>query len=158
MSAVPKKKLCWNCEGNVSQEINNCPYCGVYLQSMESEEENLLWNSSYHSSKTEDIPLPPYQASFIESLAEQRQSVKTRFEFSLKAFLQLKKDILPTLLLMMGSLFFLFGTILFLFASEGTLTLQWKGDQWIYFILISIPSIYFGWRHLQQTEADEEGE
>ncbi len=63
MSAVPKKKLCWNCEGNVAREVDNCTYCGVYLQAPELDEDN-QWNPSYQSpNKTEDddIPSPIYR-------------------------------------------------------------------------------------------------
>jgi hypothetical protein len=62
MSAVPKKKLCWNCEGNVAKDIDNCPYCGVYVHGAEVEED-ARWNPSYQpdSTKMEDIPSPLYQ-------------------------------------------------------------------------------------------------
>jgi hypothetical protein len=162
MSAVPKKKLCWNCEGNVSKQIDNCPYCGVYLHSMESEEEN-LWNPSYRSSPNdeEDVPVPPYQASSTgpESSSSTDDSLEQTDSIKIFSGLldQIKKDILPVLLLMGGSLFFLFGTILFLFADQdGTLTLRWKADLWIYFLAISLPSIYFGWSFLQQIDNDKE--
>src|ERR1700722_8685985 len=31
MSQKLKKKLCWNCDGSAALEVENCPYCGVYL-------------------------------------------------------------------------------------------------------------------------------
>jgi hypothetical protein len=74
MSAVPKKKLCWNCEGNVSREIDNCPYCGVYLHAAELE-ENSSWNPSYHSKK-EEIPSPLYQIQQEPEIDEQERSIE----------------------------------------------------------------------------------
>lgn len=164
MSAVPKKKLCWNCEGNVSRQVDNCPYCGVYLHSEELE-ENSSWNPSYQpSNKTEEIPSPIYQIQQEETLADQgtheekpveetpRKVVKASND-SWKIHLdQLKKDVFPTLFLMMGSIFFLFGLVLFLFSQEGTLTLQWQASHALYFLIFSIPLVFLGWRFLQKSD------
>lgn len=153
MSAVPKKKLCWNCEGNVSREIDNCPYCGVYLHAVEEEEETSQWNIPYRfpSTKQEEIPSPLYQQP--EEPKEPSIVDETPKESSYPLD-KLKQEVLPLLFLMTGSLFFLFGTVLFLFSDNGTLTLQWKGDHWIYFLGISLPTLYFGWKWLQDGESE----
>ena len=49
-----------------------------------------------------------------------------------------------------GSVFFLFGIILFLFADDGKLTLQWNGEYWIYFFSLSFPIFFLGWKYLQK--------
>lgn len=158
MSAVPKRKLCWNCEGNVARNIDNCPYCGVYLQAAEGEEES-DWNPSYRptSHTTEDIPSPLYQVkptSLINApLSEQEEAEVTSDSKSLvgKAiFNQLKQDVFPILFLMMGSIFFLFGVVLLLFSQNGTFTLQWKESHGLYFLIFALPLIGFGWMFLQQ--------
>lgn len=168
MSAVPKKKLCWNCEGNVSRQIDNCPYCGVYLHADELE-ENSSWNPSYRpSSKTEEIPSPIYQiqqepeAAENESEAEEEienSPQETKIEVELYSWYQLstqfRKDVFPILFLMMGSIFFLFGVVLFLFSQNGTLTLQWQGSHAIYFLLFSLPLVGFGWWFLQKIESND---
>ena len=158
MSAVPKKKLCWNCEGNVSREIDNCPYCGVYLHAAELE-ENSSWNPSYQpSSKTEEIPSPHYQIhqeTETDDLESEENPLSKNANESLNWFLimaKLKQDLFPILFLMMGSLFFLFGIVLLLFSQNGTLTLQWQGHDGFYFLLLAIPLIVFGWKFLQQLE------
>jgi membrane protein implicated in regulation of membrane protease activity len=56
---------------------------------------------------------------------------------------------------MMGSIFFLFGVVLILFSQNGTLTLQWQGQDGIYFLLFAIPLIIFGWKFLQQLETND---
>lgn len=154
MSAVPKKKLCWNCEGNVSKEIDNCPYCGVYLHAADDSS----WSPSYHSSSKEDIPTPLYQvkpASEHNGSGEEQMPQQEQAPLSAAVtWAHLKKDVLPLLLLMAGSIFFLFGVVLFLFAQEGTLTLQWQGHYWTYFLGLSAPFIFIGWKLLQQLEAD----
>jgi magnesium-transporting ATPase (P-type) len=161
MSAVPKKKLCWNCEGNVSREIDNCPYCGVYLHA--SEEEDSDWNPSYRSSsKTEEIPSPLYQIQQENEIDQQESShekdllEENEHSFALTSlFTQLKQDIFPILFLMAGSIFFLFGVVLVLFSQNGTFTLQWQERDGIYFLLVALPLIGFGWRFLQQLETSD---
>jgi len=147
MSAVPQKKLCWNCEGNVSREIDNCPYCGVYLHAVETEEET-SWNPSYSpSSTTEEIPSPLYQIQPDDpetpngSSSDHTSLVNT-----------LKKDIFPLLFLMAGSIFFIFGIVLWLFAQDGTLTLQWQGHQSVYFLFLAFPLLVLGWKFLRNAE------
>ncbi len=156
MSAVPQKKLCWNCEGNISREIDNCPYCGVYLHLAELEEDS-HWNPSYSTSKTEEIPTPIYQVQEEPNEKEPEEPSSKPHEVFACAYLftQLKRDVFPTLFLMMGSVFFLFGVMLLLFTQNGTLTLQWQGYYGYYFLLFAIPLVGFGWRFLQRLEPDD---
>lgn len=147
MSAVPQKKLCWNCEGNVSREIDNCPYCGVYLHAAETEEET-SWNPSYSPpSTTEEIPSPLYHLqpnepeTSEESPSDQASLANT-----------LKQDIFPLLFLMAGSIFFIFGIVLWLFAQDGTLTLQWQGHHSVYFLFLAFPLLILGWKFLRNAE------
>lgn len=157
MSAVPKKKLCWNCEGNVSRQIETCPYCGVYVHGPEIE-ENTIWNPSYQpSSKTEEIPSPIYQINQEEEFREEDERVvfENKEDGSSSHLLaQLKKDIFPTLFLMMGSVFFLFGIVLLLFSQNGTLTLQWQASYGYYSLFLALPLIGFGWWFLQQLDQE----
>jgi hypothetical protein len=158
MSAVPKKKLCWNCEGNISRDIDNCPYCGVYLQAAELEEDSSSWNPSYRPSKTEEIPSPLYQIQSEQAIDEEveENSSETSESFDWNPLMQqLKRDVFPLLFLMMGSVFFLFGVVLVLFAQNGTLTLQWQGHDGIYFLILAVPLLGFGWRFLQRLEGND---
>ncbi|MBA2368587.1 MAG: hypothetical protein H0V82_06145 [Candidatus Protochlamydia sp.] len=147
MSAVPKKKLCWNCEGNVPKDLDNCPYCAVYLHGLD-EDNNSSWTSSRYSE--EEIPEPLYQRQ-EDAHAENEESEASPLTLSI-SFQQLKKDVFPALFLMAGSVFFLFGIILFLFAYDGVLTLQWQGHYAPYFLLASAPLIFLGWKYLQRLE------
>lgn len=155
MSAVPKKKLCWNCEGNVARDIDNCPYCGVYLHASDID-ENAAWNSSHlSSSKTEEIPSPLYQIKPTEEISEEQEIPREEDSKSFawnSLYKQLKGDIFPILFLMMGSVFFLFGVVLVLFSQGGTFTLQWKESDGFYFLLFALPLIGCGWMFLQQLE------
>ncbi|MDP1879494.1 MAG: hypothetical protein Q8K60_00980 [Parachlamydiaceae bacterium] len=156
MSAIPKKKLCWNCEGNVARDVDNCPYCGVWVQPPELG-DNSGWNPNYQSSsKTEEIPSPLYQINTDESDENEENSpfVNNESKPSSENHLlqKVKLDLFPVIFLMMGSNFFLFGIILLLFSQNGTFTLQWQGSDGLYFILFSIPLTIFGWKYLQQIE------
>lgn len=157
MSAVPKKKLCWNCDGNVTVGIGNCPYCGVYLQP-EEEEERSFWRSA-SAEKTKEIPAPLYQLRSndndeTDSTVQDEEDSSTENE-SPFSFLKFKQDVFAILFLMVGSVFFLFGLILFLFSSGGKFTLEWNGDLWIFFLLSSTPLLYFGWKYLQQVDSQD---
>lgn len=153
MSAIPKKKLCWNCEGIVSKDIDNCPYCAVYLHATDSteEKETPFWNPYRANRLDEDEE----QAEEEEEKSETRNPLSFNFStiFSSAVAQKFKQDVLSILFLMTGSLFFLFGTILFLFSDEkGFFTLQWKADNWGYFLCSALFLLYFGWRFLQQLE------
>lgn len=160
MSAVPKKKFCWNCEENVAKEIENCPYCGVYLHGVETNEDS-VWNTPYQhqSNHPEEIPSPLYQIKpetqqNIEEEEELLEDEPKLFTWNL-IYAQLKQDIFPILFLMAGSIFFLFGIVLLLFSQNGTLTLQWQESHGIYFLIFAFPLIGFGWRFLQQLNVNE---
>ena len=153
MTALPKRKLCWNCEGNISREIDNCPYCGVYVHSSDPEGSS-YWNPSYTSQESlQSVPPPLY--SVQETPSEEPSPVSHTVPlFWSDLFLTLKQEVFPVLFLMSGSIFFLFGLILFLFAREGTLTLRWDGSLWSLFALLSVPSLWMGWRLLHRLEED----
>lgn len=153
MTALLKKKLCWNCEGNISRELDNCPYCGVYVHSSETGNDG-YWSPSYTpQDKLEEAPSPLYsvQEDTFEALVDIPDKVSSVWK---PIFLVLKKEVFPVLFLMSGSIFFLFGLILFLFARESTLNLRWDGSLWPAFIVLSLPSLWIGWRLLSGLEEE----
>lgn len=154
MSPILKKRLCWNCEGGVSQDLDNCPYCGVYVQGALSGETNSIWNPSYRpeENSSEEVHVPPYQIQIEnDPLEEIKTDNSSPSQFQL-LFNQLKKELFPTLCLMAGSTFFLFGIVLFLFSENGKLTLQWEASDALYFLIFSIPLSLFGWKFLQEID------
>lgn len=151
MNAVPKKKLCWNCEGNVAREIDNCPFCGVYLHATEEVEED-SWNPPYrltaHNSSQDEVPTPPYTAQ--EETSDTPAEPLTKFESLSGDVLDLKKEILPLLFFLSASVFFMFGLILVLFSQNGVLTLQWNGELWPLFLFGSGPLFFFGYKFFSE--------
>lgn len=161
MSAIPKKKLCWNCEGSIARDVDNCPFCGVYLHATE-EMEGGFWNPSYRPEKETDlessVPAPIYQA-----IEQEKESVIEPLPVSavikagdLASYQQLKQDLFPILFLMAGSIFFIFGLVVYFFSEGGTLTLQWREEYGFYFLLLSAPLLYFGWKFLNQVNSNED--
>lgn len=154
MSAIPKKKLCWNCEGNVARDIDNCPYCGVWVQPPELG-DNSVWNPNYQS-KTEEIPSPLYHihTGDVDDNEEEPTDIEPNSISANTLFQKIKIDLFPVIFLMMGSNFFLFGIILMLFSQNGTFTLQWQGSDGLYFMSFAIPLTFFGWKYLQQIDEE----
>lgn len=162
MNTVLKKMLCWNCDGNVTKETDNCPYCGVYLHGAESDKESSIWSPSYRPTHNQEasVSSPAYQET--ENVSEEPETTDTPEQVLInkpsinpnlkQAFQHLQKEFFPLIFLMAGSVFFLFGIIILLFSHEGTFTLQWKEDLWIYFIGISLLSGFCGWYFYQKSE------
>lgn len=139
-----KKKICWNCEGDVPRETVNCPYCAVYLHPedddlpLEDDEEDL--------SPPYQINTPPEQ-NFNSSSTTQNQQKPLTLAFS-----GWKGIIIPLVSLLFGTLFLLFAFLLFIFSQNGVLTLQWNSELWIIYSAIALPLLFIGWKTLQSIE------
>lgn len=149
MSAIPKKKLCWHCEGSIERNVDNCPFCGVYIHAPEEEEAAAPWNPSFRITSLNAHRSSVKEEESQEENEEEVNEIKS-LEGDIISFDQIQKDLLPLILLLIGSSFFLFGIVLYLFSYEGVLTLQWNGDNWIYYVLTAIPSLVFGWWYLNK--------
>lgn len=136
MSAIPKRKLCWHCEGGVALEEDNCPYCGVYLHPEEplpqresatiqlpSHNDNDDDEEESFSSPVEEVAIP--SVTFFKALA----------------------------LLLVGSTLAFFALALFLFNENGLFTLQWDASRWYLYATVAIPLLYLGWRSLGSLES-----
>lgn len=152
MTTTPKKKLCWNCEGRVSLEEENCPYCAVYLGPAPNEngtsKDILAPPYRLVESEEDTIPSSPYSDASEESTSEEET------DFSV-AKSDMKDVVLPLGLLSAGSLFFLFGLVLYIFSENGVFTLSWNGEYWYYYLVMAFPMLFVGWRALQRTDSEE---
>lgn len=149
MSTTQKKKLCWNCEGRVSFEEENCPYCSVYLgPTIDEEGKQDALAPPYQiveDEEEQDIPESPYQLG-EEQLEEKAPELD-------EAASDLRQVVLPMGMLSAGSLFFLFGLMLLIFSDQGgTLTLSWSADYWYIYVLLALPALLFGWVSLGNSE------
>lgn len=161
MATITKKKLCWNCEGNVARDAVNCPYCGVYLRRDEDlrndydeEEEDHLtppYRIEALQKNQETVPQPPYVASQAITQPEPAEK-KKKLASSIGKLTEWKSVFIPIVLLLAGSVFLTFGMILFLFSKGGLLTVKWQGSLWIWYVVMALPSLYFGWRTLKNLD------
>lgn len=145
MNKPVKQKLCWNCEGSVARTLENCPYCGVYLNPEEEAEiaETEALKAPYVPRATPEESIP--EAPYVQPVAKQAVLPAENLEKSVPSPL---KAALPLTLLMSGALSFLFAFLLFFFASDGKLTLQWDADYWPFYAIIAVPLLLAGWKTL----------
>jgi hypothetical protein len=154
MSKNAKKKLCWSCEGRVAREAENCPYCGVYLSPNVPE----VANTSPAKPLTPPYTIPtqanqkalaaPYQPQNTQEDSEGDseegdKEVATPMESN-----DTKAVMIPLILLLAGSVLFIFGATLYLFSHNGVFTLRWNGDYWMYYLLLALPMLIWGWLSL----------
>ncbi len=153
MSAIPKKKLCWNCEGRVALADENCPYCGVYLSSsalLNNQDENATHVAPYRTSSEKTIPASPYNLNREEQDQQDEESNEIQQEEALNS--TQKSSLMPFVLLLAGSVFLTFGLILLIFSNQGTLTLQWNASYWFVYLAIAGLFLITGWRSLRNLK------
>ena len=148
MNKTLKKKLCWNCEGNVTLKQENCPYCGVYLSPSDGDEdENSLLPPYRLAISEEDSSIPPasYSSSGEKQEGEEMSLSENSGEIPLS---EIKALVLPLGLLLIGITFGLFAALLVLFSKNGYLTLSWDAELWYVYLMIAIPAFILGYRFL----------
>lgn len=159
MTKSAKKRLCWNCEGSVSIAAETCPFCGVSVipASLDSPVQNFA--PSYRPGATQEntIPRSPYVSNEDKITPEEKEGQRNLkeledSEISLDNF---KSSLIAVVLLLTGSVFFLFGLALVLFSHNNVLTLQWDGSFWFIYSGLSIPLLFLGWRALLKFDEDK---
>ena len=162
MTDRPKVKLCWNCEGHLELNQENCPYCGVYVSPIEGSGSSEPVTPPYQVEEKQDtheeVPPSPYHT-------EQQEVTTPQPEVSVKVaeHKELKKQAIaegitlvltPMLLLVSGSLFFFFSLVLLLFSQDGIFTLKWNADHWYLYLTVSLLMLFFGWKTLHRIEEE----
>lgn len=158
MNKKNDKRLCWNCDGDVSMHIAQCPFCGVDLSQVQpvgdtSSFKNLA--SPFQSApQGHAVPSPPYanvfsnnfsvpEEEWSQPLDGEKEESKEREEDLARAT---NKDMMALLLLLPGIVFSLFGLTLIFFSQEGVLTLQWNQNLAYFYFVGAAPLLYLGWR------------
>lgn len=146
MSGKTKKKLCWNCEGNVDLKHETCPYCGVSLNISPIAGTKPDPKPPYRSTANSKVPPAPYPIKEEEKSVEEPAASN---EFRSIAF--------SLTFLLLGSVLSIFSLILALFAdANGIFTLRWQAQYWYIYLILAIPLLYFGWRASSQLNSAEE--
>jgi hypothetical protein len=170
MKANQKTRMCWNCEGRVSDREETCPYCGVSVvpASLDGGEESVqspfqALFSNYQTDIPADIPPSPYavhkdftsetfeRQEFKKEPEEEEEESEAISEPSSEGF---KKGFLAILFLLAGSMLFLFGLTLALFSNKGVFTLSWDASFWFVYGGLSLPLLFLGWKLLSHLEDD----
>ena len=161
METMVKKKLCWNCEGEVHEHATRCAYCGAELSATSDEEgqqPSPPYDISGHDEEYTKIPDPPYMAAKENSDIEEKVT-DVEWDNAIEEAHEkqdvegAKKDrIVPLLALSLGSTLFIFGMALLFFSDNGFFTLQWNASRWPVYIILGIPSLIFGWRKLKTLD------
>lgn len=142
MSAVPKKKLCWHCEGSVALADAHCPYCGVYLDPEANPKETKVVpaNELGLFKKEEHQPYNPFPSNnTIDLSLLSRDLIGPLFALSF---------------LMCGTTIGLLALFLFAFSEVEAITFRLYTAYWPLFLLIALPMLFGGWKFL--TRMNEE--
>lgn len=147
MSAIPKKRLCWNCHGEVPMVVQTCPYCGVYVEQTAAGVHEVEEHEPPYSYNSQGGAIPASPFAIADETVQDSQSHSSGV--AAVALNDAKSVLMPVAFLLAGSVFFLFGLVVALFAEEGTLTLSWNGEYWFAYLFGGIAFLLFGWRALQ---------
>lgn len=155
MSRKEKKKLCWNCEGDVPRSVGNCPYCGVYIHpsdDSDDDDDDLVISPPYQLNPdrkdNEEVPVPPYAVK--ENIAKDPSEI-TKENGTVD---RIQQVLIPLVTLLVGSVFLLFGLVLWLFSDKERLIVTWEIKYWPFYLFLSIPLLFFGWKKLEQLSDD----
>lgn len=159
------QKMCWNCDGHVHVYEMQCPYCGADLTKHEETEKEYI-EEEFSEPTTEEFEErktlveepeeedPPFQSLIEDEERLDLQEEEEAWEKSPKSKEEpdLDNPLASLILLLPGSLFFIFGLSLFLFSKEGFLTFHFRAKYWFVYLLGSWPLLYLGWRSLFPKE------
>lgn len=181
MNVNTTKQICWYCEGSVSAEALQCCFCGSELNK-ENKNSSLTETASSDSSSTSTEPAietpldeslarlykPPYlirerfaSPAPIEKTDHTTHSTTTTpdkieeeevFDVTSAPDEMGNSDALSLLLLSLGVFLITLGLLLFFFAEEGSVTLQWNTNYWFLYCFLALPALYFGFRYLGKIE------
>jgi hypothetical protein len=153
MNKTLKKRLCWNCEGNVALNEETCPFSGVSVVPAFLEGAGAEFSPPYSTAHEDDgaIPKSPFDIQDETTDSENREEQKQVNETE-PAIDEFKQVLISVALLLTGSVFFLFSMALALFSQDGILTLQWEGDYWYIYTILALPLLFFGWRFLMKLD------
>ncbi len=178
MTQTERKKMCWNCEADVNHQATYCPFCGTDLlnypqnKQPETAKQEMFASQSLQDSLT-SLYKPPYSArnregygvpddrrnaQFSEPQPDPLFSTDIRHteERQLTPSEEKRGSIWSILLLSLGANLLTLGLILFFFADDGKLTLEWNSHAWFIYCLLSLPILFFGWRFLSQPKKTPE--
>ena len=160
MEMTQKKKLCPNCEGNVSYDAIFCPYCRADL-SRAAQKPEAQEGKSQASESLASLYRPPYlvRESHGYGVPDERESSYEEPQEE-EYFEEEKKEpgnrsVWALLLLSVGGNLLTLGLLILFFSEAGRLTLEWKSGTWFLYCFLSAPFLFLGWKCLLLKPAPE---
>ena len=126
VTTTKETKLCWNCEGVVDRSSENCIYCGVYLhpekEDLQEEQKDVSTAPLYTPQDQEDEDYEPHYQSEDDQkiIYEEINAEEAKKDASSE---DIRGVILPHVFLLAGSVFMLFGLILYFFSKDRVVVL-----------------------------------
>jgi len=155
MKSVDRQKICPNCNGRLSLEASECPYCATeFPESVKSSSPPLIKNSSLQDSLA-SLYTPPYNNKTFENtnLTPKKQVVFTEPTPPIaEGFVAndgeeaSKNSFWALFALIAGGNLLMLGLLQFFFSEEGVLQLQWNSSYWYLYCLIAFPLFYLGFK------------
>ena len=137
MKTADRQKMCPNCDGRVSYEVTQRPYCFATLQNVPEGQQGSLF------SLQDSLYSPPFRPA--PPIEEKKSSPKIEQEAP-KEKIEETKEFWTILLLTLGGNLFALGILQFFFADEGLVQLEISASYWFVFVLLSLPLFYVGFR------------
>ena len=158
MGKRSEKRICWNCDCDVSLHLERCPYCGVDVgnpappSSPKSFAQQELGSPFQASNEKDPFHFHPPSTPSSEkalSVSDEEWKESMEDEDEEEGETAKRREIFALVLLLPGVVFLLFGLLLLFFSREGALTLHWKQSLSFFYFLSAIPLIMLGWRAIR---------
>lgn len=167
MSTKTKKRLCWNCEGEVAMNAEQCPFCGVSMDAVSMQDtkpkDALAPPYKLVNSSSDKIPSSPYKKSQPQQDKVKKELPKEEPKEHLEGTApehghgDPRHFVLSLTFMLAGAAFAIFGVVLWLFADHnGHLTLRWNAHYWYVYLVVSLPLLYIGCKATQKARKDED--
>ena len=149
MVYTKRRKLCWDCGGEVPEEVATCPFCGGSFEGTDRSQNEKLFDGIYDFT---NVPQSPIKPSF-EFSDESTSLPKQELDREINDHEQSRHQIMSLLFLLPGMTLFILSCGIFLFSQEGYLTLRYNATYTLFIFLLSTISIYFGIRSYKKLKA-----
>jgi hypothetical protein len=157
MKPGDRQKMCANCNGKVSFEATECPYCAAEQTPTPKSISPLIKNQNLQNSIA-SLYNPPYHNKMgeKENPAPKKQVVFTEPESPIAASAaaapatETHQDFWALFALIVGGNLLTLGLMQFFFSEKGILTLEWDSSYWYLYCLIALPLFYYGFKKASQ--------
>lgn len=148
MKPKKRKKLCYNCDGEIDVDVIVCPFCAADLREEKPEQRYESYITHVDASRHgQQASVHGADLSIDESLEEDSLNLDDEEETTSK-----QKAILPTVLFTLGVQLCLLSVLMLLFSHKGVVLLKWDARYWFFYLAVSAPLIFFGYRSIQKIQ------